>query len=115
MILEALPYGAILVFAPGPGKSVVKTFSYFDFTPFGYANFAPLITAILTLTTFVFSAVAAIRRNAKIKLIAFISSAAATALSLVTVVSGAVSTVIGVFVTICLAAESALILFIKVG
>ncbi len=25
-----------------------KTFSYFSLTPFGYANFAPLITALIT-------------------------------------------------------------------
>ena len=48
LILEVLPYGAVCNFADGEGKHLRETFSYFDLTPFGYANFAPLITAILT-------------------------------------------------------------------
>ena len=53
LILEALPYGAVCNFADGEGKHLRKTFSYFDLTPFGYANFAPLITAILTCVAFI--------------------------------------------------------------
>lgn len=48
LILEILPYGAVCNFANPEGDSWRKTFSYFDLTPFGYANFAPLLTAILT-------------------------------------------------------------------
>jgi hypothetical protein len=46
--LEALPYGAVCNFASGPNKIHRQTFSYFDLVPFGYANFAPPITALLT-------------------------------------------------------------------
>jgi len=46
--LEILPYGAVCNFANPEGEPWRKTFSYFDLTPFGYANFAPLLTAILT-------------------------------------------------------------------
>lgn len=53
LILEALPYGAVCNFADGEGKHLRETFSYFDLTPFGYANFAPLITAILTCVAFI--------------------------------------------------------------
>ena len=53
LILEALPYGAVLNFAEPEGESVRKTFSYFSLVPFGYANFAPLITAIITCLVFV--------------------------------------------------------------
>ncbi len=48
LILEILPYGAVCNFADGPGKIIRKTYSYFDLIPFGYANFGPLITAVLT-------------------------------------------------------------------
>ena len=52
LILEILPYGAVCVFAPSPTEQVKKTFSYFDLTPFGYANFAPFFTAIITCLIF---------------------------------------------------------------
>lgn len=48
IILQILPCGAVLVFAPSPTERVRETFSYFNLTPFGYANFAPFITALLT-------------------------------------------------------------------
>jgi hypothetical protein len=53
LILEILPYGAVLNFMlpSADGTSVGhfrKLYSYFDRTPFGYANFAPLITAVLS-------------------------------------------------------------------
>jgi hypothetical protein len=48
LILEILPYGAVCNFANPEGKSWRKTYSYFDLTPFGYANFAPFVTAIIT-------------------------------------------------------------------
>lgn len=48
LVLEVLPIGAVLVFAPGPGERMLQTFSYFDLTVFGYANFSPLVTGVLT-------------------------------------------------------------------
>ena len=48
LILEILPYGAVCVFAPSPTETVRETFSYFDLLPFGYANFAPLLTSVAT-------------------------------------------------------------------
>ena len=49
LVLELLPFGAVLRFAsPEESASVRKTFSYFSLTPFGYANFGPLLTALLT-------------------------------------------------------------------
>lgn len=47
-LLELLPYGAVCNFLNPEGPSFRETFSYFDPVPFGYANFGPLITAILT-------------------------------------------------------------------
>ena len=48
LVLELLPYGAVLRFANPDGEPWRKTFSYFDLINVGYANFAPFITAILT-------------------------------------------------------------------
>ena len=48
LILEILPFGAVCNFANPEGEPWRRTFSYFDLTPFGYANFAPLLTAIIT-------------------------------------------------------------------
>ena len=52
LILEILPYGAVCNFANPEGEAWRKTFSYFDLTPFGYANFAPFLTAIITCLIF---------------------------------------------------------------
>ena len=53
LILEILPYGAVCNFKlpSADGTSIGhfrELYSYFDLTPFGWANFAPLITAIIT-------------------------------------------------------------------
>ncbi len=52
IILQLLPYGAVLNFArPADDGSIGhfrETYSYFSLVPFGYANFGPLFTAILT-------------------------------------------------------------------
>ena len=52
LILEILPYGAVCNFArPATDGSIGhfrELYSYFDLMPFGYANFAPLITAVFT-------------------------------------------------------------------
>ena len=48
VILELLPYGAVCNFMNPEGDPWRETFSYFSLTPFGYANFAPFLTAIVT-------------------------------------------------------------------
>ena len=52
LILEIIPYGAVCNFArPATDGSIGhfrELYSYFDMTPFGYANFSPLITGILS-------------------------------------------------------------------
>ncbi|MBQ7033951.1 MAG: hypothetical protein IJN25_09895 [Clostridia bacterium] len=49
VILELLPYGAVLNFGNPDGDPFRKTFSYFSLTPFGYANLAPFMTAVLSV------------------------------------------------------------------
>ena len=48
LILELLPSGVVLRFANPEGEPWVRTYCHFDLTPFGYANFGPLIAAVLT-------------------------------------------------------------------
>lgn len=48
LILEISPYGAVCNFARAYGVVHRETFSYFDLVVFGYANFSPLLTAIIT-------------------------------------------------------------------
>ncbi len=52
LVLEALPFGAVCNFANPDGTPFRETFSYFSLVPFGYANFFPLITGVLTALIF---------------------------------------------------------------
>lgn len=63
IILEILPYGAICNFANFEGEILRYTFSYFDLTPFGYANFGPLITAILSCILLLLALVAIFKQS----------------------------------------------------
>lgn len=54
LLLETLPYGVVLNFANPEGEPWRRTFSYFSLTPFGYANFGPFITALLSCIIIVF-------------------------------------------------------------
>ncbi len=54
LLLEIFAEGAVCNFAT-PEKIITETFSYFSLTPYGYANFGPLLTAILTCVLFIFA------------------------------------------------------------
>lgn len=56
LVLEAVPYGAVCRFAT-PEETFIETFSYFSLVPYGYANFGPFITAVLTCLLTVFAVV----------------------------------------------------------
>lgn len=63
LVLELLPYGVVLNFASEPGSNaryVQQLYSYFSLVPFGYANFGPLVTAIITCILIPFSVLAVI-------------------------------------------------------
>lgn len=63
LILEILPYGAVCNFANPDGKLWRRTYSYFDLTPFGYANFSPFIVALLTCVLLIMIIVAIITKR----------------------------------------------------
>ena len=98
LVLELLPYGAVLHFGNPGGEPLRETFSYFDMTPYGYANFGPFITAILTCVLLVISIINLLVDNDKIKttikivaLIALVASLAPLIVNCYSVLGGAVS------------------------
>lgn len=105
-ILELTPYGAALYFAPSPTERVRYTYSFFDLTPWGYANFFPFLTALLTCAVLLLSLWVAIRKTgAPLKAIAVLSGVAAV-MSLLPIIYGVeYVTWIGVTVSLLMIAE----------
>ncbi len=61
LILELLPLGAVMIVAAGPGEHIKRTFSYFDLTLAGNADFAPIITGIFTVAAILLSIITLFR------------------------------------------------------
>ena len=117
LILEILPYGAVLNFAiPNADGSIGhkrELYSYFDFMPFGYANFAPLATAILTCSAIALLIVYQITGKASAAKISMHTLLITALVSLGPLLYGTdYFTLVGLLITISLAAE-ALILYVK--
>lgn len=68
LIAEILPNGAVLLFASGPDERIRQTFSYFSLIPFGYANFFPFLTAILTVVVTLVSVIILLKKGKVIRL-----------------------------------------------
>ena len=49
LLLEALPFGVRMVFAPGPETRRASYHAFFSCLPFGYGVFGPVIAALLTV------------------------------------------------------------------
>lgn len=98
LVLEVLPYGAVLHFANPEGEPFRETFSYFDLTPYGYANFGPFITALQTCSLLVMSVVDLFLNNRRLKnalrIVAFVALVASLGPLLVncySIIGGAIS------------------------
>ena len=108
ILLEALPLGADSIFPPSPTERITETFSYFSLIPFGYANFAPLITAILTIIILLLSLIS--RKKNNVLNAVFVFSFIAAIVSLLPLMYGLnYYTPVGAFITIALAAECVLV------
>ena len=81
VILEALPYGAVMLWANPDGEPWRRTYSYFDLIPFGYANFGPFITVILTCVLAVLCILFMFRDTSELCKAIFIVACAASAIS----------------------------------
>ena len=89
LILEALPFGAVLNFAAAPGEPHLReTFSYFSLTPFGYANFGPFLTAMLSCVLFIVSGLYLIQKSRHLAKLVFISASLAFAMSMMPLFGG---------------------------
>lgn len=113
LILELLPFGAVLNFANPEGESFRETFSYFSLTPFGYANFGPFITAILSCILLI--SVIIYLLKGKLKKFSIILGIIACAISLSPLLFGLqFYSVIAGFITFLLGLEVMLIDWIEV-
>ena len=102
LVLEILPYGAVCNFANPEGEPWRRTYSYFDLTPFGYANFAPFIVALLTCVLTVMIVVSLVSNKAMRTPILTVS-AIATVLSLAPLLFGiSYFTVVGACISVSL-------------
>ena len=104
LVLEILPYGAVCNFANPEGPPHRVTYSYFSMMPFGYANFGPLITAILTCVLPVFVVIYLFQPRKGLNTAILNVDGFATATSLLPLMFGFdYITVIGVIITALLA------------
>lgn len=88
LILELLPLGAVMIFAPSPTETVTHTYSYFNLNLVGYANFSPMLTGILTVAVVILGIVILCRyeKAKRSKRTVFICSVIAVLLSLIPLV-----------------------------
>ena len=102
LILEILPYGAVCNFANPEGEPWRKTYSYFSLTPYGYANFGPFITAILTCVLLIIIILSILLKKDWSKSISIIS-AIATLTSLAPLMFGISSfSLVGAMISACI-------------
>lgn len=115
LILELLPYGAICNFKAGPEKGLIReTYSYFDLTPFGYANFGPFLTAVLTCIMLVFAVLCLLKPLPKIRSIWKVLSVIAIVASLAPIMFGLhFYSVVGGAISILLVAEYAVLFAVR--
>ena len=110
VVLELLPYGAVCNFANPEGEPFRRTYAYFDLTPFGYANFSPLLTALLTCVMLALLVVFLFTGKAKLARVATLMTLTAAALSLCPLLLGIrYYSVVGGLITVTLLAETALL------
>ena len=108
IVLEALPLGAVCTFAPSPTERVRETFSYFSLIPFGYANFTPLITAILTVVILLLSLIS-LKKDSVFNAL-FVLSIITAIISLMPLMYGLNNySLVGALITIALVTESILV------
>lgn len=106
IILQTLPKGVVLNFANPEGSSYRHTYSYFSLTPFGYANFGPFITAVLTCLILLLSVILVFKYSKTIRNILSIVCEVAIFTSLMPLIYGIdYVTLIGILNTIILVLE----------
>lgn len=112
---ELFGKGAVCVFAVSPEKTQTTLFSYFSLVPFGYANFGPFITAVLTSVIVVISVVLFTKKAQKITKCLTVLTAAAAAASLLPVImlGAAYFNMVSAIISVILVVMAVMTIFIK--
>lgn len=112
LAFEIMPYGAVCNFMTPPGEPPLrKTFSYFSLTPFGYANFAPFIVAVLTCVLLVLVVVYVFGKK-RMRIPVLCVAALTCLLSLCPLLLGiSFYSLVGLVITLCLLCASLLTFF----
>ncbi len=115
LTLEILPYGAVCNFAVNEGRSIKRvTYSYFNPLPYGYANFGPLITAMLTCVLLVLACICLFKASPKLEKSVKCLSCIAFITSLMPLMFGInYFSVVGALISVCLLAVGVL-QFVKI-
>lgn len=104
LVLEILPYGAVCNFGNPEGEPWRVTYSYFSMIPYGYGDFGPLITAILTCVLLVILVLSLLLKKDWNKSISIIS-AIATLTSLAPLMFGISNfSIVGAMISTCILA-----------
>jgi len=114
LILEILPYGAVCNFANSEGEPIRMIYSYFSLTPFGYANFAPFLTALASCVLLVLLLGFCFAKKKTLLQTARVTNAIAFALSVCPLLLGVrYYSAIGALITGALGVQLILLLFAK--
>ncbi len=106
IILELLPYGVVLKFAPGPNEYSYQTYSYFHMLPFGYGVFSPMITAVLSCVIMLLSVIYIFTNKKSVLKNLWTVSAVAAFISIVPFLSGFDRfSIVGILISAVLFAE----------
>ena len=104
LVLEILPYGAVCNFGNPEGEPWRVTYSYFSMIPYGYGDFGPLITAILTCIMLIIIVISILIKKDWNKSISIIS-AIATLTSLAPLMFGISNfSIVGTMISACILA-----------
>ena len=112
LALEITPYGAVCNFMTPPGEPPLRlTYSYFSLIPFGYANFAPFLVAILTCTLLVLVAVY-VFLGQRMRISVLCVACAAALLSFAPLLFGfSFFSWVGLLISLCLVVVTLLVIF----
>lgn len=104
LVLEILPWGAVCNFGNPEGEPWRVTYSYFSMIPYGYGDFGPLITAILTCIMLIIIVISILIKKDWNKSISIIS-AIATLTSLAPLMFGISNfSIVGTMISACILA-----------
>lgn len=104
LFLQLSPYGAVLNFSNPDGELWRSAYSYFSSKSFAYANFGPLVTAVLTFALVVLTVIGLFKSGKGLNIAVLNVSGFATAASIFPFILGIeYITAIGAAITLFLA------------